>query len=458
MFAGPPEDPAAAGAQAAGNRRPQPTLYLHGADDGCMGIDMIGPVTELRPAPAPKWSWSREPDTSSTSSGPTRSTTRILAFIDAWTGTAAIRRQGRDRFRAGAGTRRSSGPPAPRPGAPPPPARSGRGRPPSRRPMPPPRWAPPPGAGLDQSAPALAVRPVEAALGHRDPGRPRSRIGSGPAGRRPTGSAGGWGSAGSGAVRPRTCRAPRSSRAWPNDHPRPGGTMASTSRWASPALQVGRPRPGTAPGRRWCPPRRRRPRRRRPARPGPCRPPRREGPAARTGPRAPAPVSAVTTAWAARWRLRARRLYPSPRQGRARRPGRRRARRRGREGLQEPVVGGDHPGQLGLLGHDFAHQHGPRDHGWIATVARGVWTPLRVRCPNPRWLDRWPRPDGVPDRIGTPATDDRLDRAGSGRPTATPGLVKPRRRRRRDGDGAGRRPASRPSPCGGRSTPLPRAG
>ena len=26
---------------------PQPTLYLHGADDGCMGIESIGPVTEF---------------------------------------------------------------------------------------------------------------------------------------------------------------------------------------------------------------------------------------------------------------------------------------------------------------------------------------------------------------------------------------------------------------------------
>ena len=48
MFAGPPEDPTAAAAQAAGGTTaPQPTLYLHGADDGCMGIDTIGPVTEF---------------------------------------------------------------------------------------------------------------------------------------------------------------------------------------------------------------------------------------------------------------------------------------------------------------------------------------------------------------------------------------------------------------------------
>jgi pimeloyl-ACP methyl ester carboxylesterase len=49
-FAGPPEDPAAARAQeAAGTVASQPTLYLHGADDGCMGIDTIGPVTEHLP-------------------------------------------------------------------------------------------------------------------------------------------------------------------------------------------------------------------------------------------------------------------------------------------------------------------------------------------------------------------------------------------------------------------------
>ena len=47
MFAGPPTDPDAAAAQAAGAVvAPQPTLYLHGKDDGCMGIDTIGPVVE----------------------------------------------------------------------------------------------------------------------------------------------------------------------------------------------------------------------------------------------------------------------------------------------------------------------------------------------------------------------------------------------------------------------------
>jgi pimeloyl-ACP methyl ester carboxylesterase len=48
MFAGPPADPRAAAAQAAsGTMAPQPTLYLHGADDGCMGIDTIGPSTQF---------------------------------------------------------------------------------------------------------------------------------------------------------------------------------------------------------------------------------------------------------------------------------------------------------------------------------------------------------------------------------------------------------------------------
>jgi pimeloyl-ACP methyl ester carboxylesterase len=43
-----PEDPGAAAAQAAGETiAPQPTLYLHGADDGCMGLDVIGPVTDF---------------------------------------------------------------------------------------------------------------------------------------------------------------------------------------------------------------------------------------------------------------------------------------------------------------------------------------------------------------------------------------------------------------------------
>jgi pimeloyl-ACP methyl ester carboxylesterase len=48
MFSGPPDDPEATAAQAAGGTvAPQPTLYLHGADDGCMGIDTIGPVTDF---------------------------------------------------------------------------------------------------------------------------------------------------------------------------------------------------------------------------------------------------------------------------------------------------------------------------------------------------------------------------------------------------------------------------
>ncbi len=48
MFAGPPDDPRAAAAQAAaGTVAPRPMLYLHGADDGCMGIEVIGPVTDF---------------------------------------------------------------------------------------------------------------------------------------------------------------------------------------------------------------------------------------------------------------------------------------------------------------------------------------------------------------------------------------------------------------------------
>ena len=46
-FAGPPDDPDAAAAQAAGaTGAPQPALYLHGADDGCIGIETIGSVTD----------------------------------------------------------------------------------------------------------------------------------------------------------------------------------------------------------------------------------------------------------------------------------------------------------------------------------------------------------------------------------------------------------------------------
>jgi len=47
MFAPPPDDPAVARVQAAGESdAPQPTLYLHGAADGCMGVEVIGPVTD----------------------------------------------------------------------------------------------------------------------------------------------------------------------------------------------------------------------------------------------------------------------------------------------------------------------------------------------------------------------------------------------------------------------------
>ena len=47
MFGAPPEDPESGAALAAAMTvPPQPVLYLHGADDGCMGIDTIGPVTD----------------------------------------------------------------------------------------------------------------------------------------------------------------------------------------------------------------------------------------------------------------------------------------------------------------------------------------------------------------------------------------------------------------------------
>src|ERR1700722_6565166 len=48
MFSDPPDDPRTAAARAAAATvAPQPTMYLHGADDGCMGIETIGPVTEF---------------------------------------------------------------------------------------------------------------------------------------------------------------------------------------------------------------------------------------------------------------------------------------------------------------------------------------------------------------------------------------------------------------------------
>jgi pimeloyl-ACP methyl ester carboxylesterase len=47
MFAPPPDEPRAAAAREAGSSVvPQPTLYLHGADDGCLAIDVVGPVLD----------------------------------------------------------------------------------------------------------------------------------------------------------------------------------------------------------------------------------------------------------------------------------------------------------------------------------------------------------------------------------------------------------------------------
>ena len=47
MLGEPTDDPAAAAAAASAEAPPpQPTLYLHGAQDGCMGVDIIGPVTD----------------------------------------------------------------------------------------------------------------------------------------------------------------------------------------------------------------------------------------------------------------------------------------------------------------------------------------------------------------------------------------------------------------------------
>jgi pimeloyl-ACP methyl ester carboxylesterase len=44
MFAPPPDD--AEAAAAGESTPPQPALYLHGAADGCMGVEIIGPVTD----------------------------------------------------------------------------------------------------------------------------------------------------------------------------------------------------------------------------------------------------------------------------------------------------------------------------------------------------------------------------------------------------------------------------
>ncbi len=123
---------------------------------------------------------------------------------------------------------------------------------------------------------------------------------------------------------------------------------------------------------------------------------------------------------------------------------------RGRIGkaVEEPVVGRYHPGQLGLLGHHLADQHRPRVTGA---------PPRQFRPPRAATIGRPPRVDG-PTQPGQTAPVGRPVGGGGAGPGRHRPTLTPRRRPRRAGGGAGRRPASTPSPCGGRSRPPRRAG
>ena len=289
MFSDPPDDPPTAAAQAAaGTIAPQPTLYLHGADDGCMGIDTIGPVTEFL-APGSEMVVVEGAGHFLHVERPDEVNDHILRFI-----TAVAPRPAGD---AGSEGRPSGQPQGPGPVTHDEPVLDQ----PGGHPAGPVGIVGPPGgrghAGRTRTCPGAARRPAgpgpagrsrRRRSGGRHAGRAAGRVGEAPPRRRPPAPAAGPGTPRQRGAPATQTTAPRSRRAWPNAQPLPAGTMASTRSWASLAPQrAGRPPPATAPARRWCPPPRRRPRRRRPGRPGPCRDPPRAGPAGRRGRRGP---------------------------------------------------------------------------------------------------------------------------------------------------------------------------
>ena len=223
--------------------------------------------------------------------------------------------------------------------------------------------------------------------------------------------------------------APRSSRAWPNSQPRPAGTMVSTSCWASP-----RPsgpsghRPGQHPagvgvdhadvglegeGQHG------------PGRVGADAGQRQQG--VEVGGDPPAVVGR-------RWRSAAgagggpggcspgpSRPGAPPRAGRRRRPPGSGTRSRKR------AVGGDHPVDLGLLGHDLADQHRPR----VTGGPPGQVGPARAG------------PSAVPQLwMATPQGPDLAGRSPDRRrrPAGLASGLSSRRRRRRGAGGPGGAP------------------
>ena len=106
---------------------------------------------------------------------------------------------------------------------------------------------------------------------------------------------------------------------------------------------------------------------------------------------------------------------------------------------EEPLVGGSHPRQLGLLGHHFTDQHRPR----IAVDRRRQSGRLEPRrSPSPRRRSVSPMP-----------TTWRGPGYRRGPGVGAAGPLNSRRRPRTDAGAAVPRPASTPSPCAGRSRP-----
>ncbi len=148
-------------------------------------------------------------------------------------------------------------------------------------------------------------------------------------------------------------------------------------------------RPGPGPGRHWCRRPRRRARRRRPGRPGPCRAPPRAGPAGTRGRRAPPRRARPPRCPPSGGGRGPGGCSPCPPRPISTAPSGASAQAVGvGNDVQESVVGGDDPGQLGLLGHGLAHQHGPRVTGG---------PPRQVVPPGGTAVGRTPRLDGRPE-------------------------------------------------------------
>ena len=198
--------------------------------------------------------------------------------------------------------------------------------------------------------------------------------------------------------------APRSNIVWLNSHDVPAGRAGHPT----PGLQrQRRPRDtaGQDPDARWCRRRPRRHRTRRTAQREPCRGRRRAGHA---GPRRRAgsvPPCSATTTVAARCRLSARRLYPSPdhRRTTSAAPARAQAAGVGKRGQEALVVGHDAV-RLRLLQHHLARPGSPTGRGCGARGGPGG-SPPPTRARRRRNGGAAERERSVPDvvAVGTAA-------------------------------------------------------